>query len=107
VIEEEHEVYGGDIPEEVEGELEGELDGQPENGSIKADDVVGDDAASKVYMSFPSWFICVCVCVCVCLVPKRVAFWSSVHGFETLIASWNMEILMRHVFCCGFSFFRS
>ncbi|KAH8937401.1 hypothetical protein BDL97_16G026500 [Sphagnum fallax] len=46
-MEDEHEVYGGDIPEEVEGELEGELDGQPENGSIKADDVVGDDAASK------------------------------------------------------------
>lgn len=61
MMEDEHEVYGGDIPEEVEGELEGELDGQPENGSIKADDVVGDDAASKVYMFFPSWFICICV----------------------------------------------
>ncbi len=61
MMEDEHEVYGGDIPEEVEGELEGELDGQPENGSIKADDVVGDDAASKVYMSFPSWFIYICV----------------------------------------------
>jgi polyadenylate-binding protein 2 len=46
-MEEEHEVYGGDIPEEVEGELEGDLDGQPDNGSIKTDEVVADDAASK------------------------------------------------------------
>eukprot|EP00850_Spirogloea_muscicola_P014859 SM000109S14173 [mRNA] locus=s109:410873:412861:- [translate_table: standard] len=43
-MEDEHEVYGGEIPE-VEGDLDGE-DGQAEDGA-KADDAAGDDAASK------------------------------------------------------------
>lgn len=47
-MEEEHEVYGGEIPEEVEGDLEVDLDGQPDDGVTKVDDVVTDDAASKV-----------------------------------------------------------
>jgi hypothetical protein len=44
MMEDEHEVYGGDIfPEE------GDLDGNPINESIKVDgDVVPDDAVSKV-----------------------------------------------------------
>jgi hypothetical protein len=57
-MEEEHEVYGGDIPEEVEGELEGDLDGQPDNGSIKTDEVVADDAASKVYIAVSHFCYC-------------------------------------------------
>eukprot|EP00850_Spirogloea_muscicola_P018691 SM000174S03346 [mRNA] locus=s174:172666:174631:+ [translate_table: standard] len=43
-MEDEHEVYGGEIPE-VEGDLDGE-DGLAEDGA-KADDAAGDDAASK------------------------------------------------------------
>ncbi|CAM6084349.1 unnamed protein product [Calypogeia fissa] len=46
-MEEEHEVYGGEIPEEVEGDLEVDLDGQPDDGVTKVDDVVADDASSK------------------------------------------------------------
>jgi polyadenylate-binding protein 2 len=45
-MEEEHEVYGGDIPEEVEGDIEVGLDGEPED--LKVDDTVTDEAASKV-----------------------------------------------------------
>lgn len=45
-MEEEHEVYGGEIPEEVEGDLEGDLDGHPEDGH-KLDELGGDDAATK------------------------------------------------------------
>lgn len=56
MMEEEHEVYGGDIPEEVEGDLEGDLDGHPDDGNIKVDDVVTDDAASKV-LSFCTSFL--------------------------------------------------
>ncbi|KAJ7532347.1 hypothetical protein O6H91_14G083600 [Diphasiastrum complanatum] len=41
-MEEEHEVYGGDIPEEVEGDMEADLDGHADDGDPKA-----DDAASK------------------------------------------------------------
>jgi hypothetical protein len=74
VMEEEHEVYGGDIPEEVEGELEGDLDGQPDNGSIKTDEVVADDAASKVYIADSTF------CYCWETNPSWVAV------FETLIS---------------------
>jgi len=44
-MEEEHEVYGGDIPEEAEGDIEVGLDGEPED--LKVDDTVTDEAASK------------------------------------------------------------
>lgn len=47
-MEEEHEVYGGDIPEEVEGDMEGDLDAHPDDLNLKVDDVGADDVASKV-----------------------------------------------------------
>ncbi|XP_024356763.1 polyadenylate-binding protein 1 isoform X1 [Physcomitrium patens] len=46
-MEEEHEVYGGDIPEEVEGDIEGDLDGEPDDLVLKGDDTTTDEAASK------------------------------------------------------------
>ncbi|XP_024403289.1 polyadenylate-binding protein 2 isoform X1 [Physcomitrium patens] len=45
-MEEEHEVYGGDIPDEVEGELEGDSDGDCEDLLLKGDIGI-DEAASK------------------------------------------------------------
>eukprot|EP00245_Coleochaete_scutata_P002759 TRINITY_DN13856_c0_g1_i1.p1 TRINITY_DN13856_c0_g1~~TRINITY_DN13856_c0_g1_i1.p1 ORF type:complete len:223 (-),score=53.02 TRINITY_DN13856_c0_g1_i1:696-1364(-) len=36
-MEDEHEVYGGDIPEEVEGDMEGDMDGQGDDGATKGD----------------------------------------------------------------------
>lgn len=49
-MEEEHEVYGGDIPDEVEGELEGDSDGDCEDLLLKGDIGI-DEAASKVTSS--------------------------------------------------------
>lgn len=46
-MEEEHEVYGGEIPEDVEGDMETDLDGHLDERVGKAEDVVGDDAAAK------------------------------------------------------------
>eukprot|EP00897_Mesotaenium_endlicherianum_P004363 jgi/Mesen1/3955/ME000209S02964 len=45
--EEEHEVYGGEIPEEAEGDLEGDMDAQHDEANAKAEDGAGDDVASK------------------------------------------------------------
>lgn len=50
-MEEEHEVYGGDIPVEVEGDIEGDLDGEPDDLLLKGDDTATDEAASKVQFS--------------------------------------------------------
>lgn len=47
-MEEEHEVYGGDIPDEVEGDIEGDSDGEPDDLLLKGDDINTDEAASKV-----------------------------------------------------------
>lgn len=49
-MEEEHEVYGGDIPDEVEGELEGDSDGEGEDVLLKGDIGIDEDA-SKVSSS--------------------------------------------------------
>ncbi|KAG0556646.1 hypothetical protein M758_11G067600 [Ceratodon purpureus] len=46
-MEEEHEVYGGDIPDEVEGDLEADSDGEPDDLLLKQDDAPTDEAASK------------------------------------------------------------
>ena len=50
-MEEEHEVYGGDIPDEVEGDIEGNSDGEPDDLLLKQDDPATDEAASKVSAS--------------------------------------------------------
>ena len=50
-MEDEHEVYGGDMPEDAEGDLEADLEGNP---YIKEEDIMGDDAGSKV-KSLPSF----------------------------------------------------
>ena len=47
-MEEEHEVYGGDIPEDVEGDMETDLEGNPYVRVGKDEDGIGEDAASKV-----------------------------------------------------------
>ena len=47
-MEEEHEVYRGDIPNEVEGDIEGDFDGEPDDLLLKQDDPATDEAASKV-----------------------------------------------------------
>jgi hypothetical protein len=47
-MEEEHEVYGGDIPDEVEGDIEGDSDGEPDDLLLKGDDIPTDEVASKV-----------------------------------------------------------
>ena len=46
-MEEEHEVYGGDIPDEVEGDIEGDSDGEPDDLLLKGDDIATDEVASK------------------------------------------------------------
>lgn len=46
-MEEEHEVYGGDIPEDVEGDMETDLDGNLDDRTGKGEDGIGEDAASK------------------------------------------------------------
>ena len=51
-MEEEHEVYGGDIPEEVEGDIEAGLD-------IEPDDAPADEAASKVTIICTLQFLCI------------------------------------------------
>eukprot|EP01018_Ginkgo_biloba_P035072 Gb_34131 [translate_table: standard] len=44
-MEEEHEVYGGDIPEEVEGDMEGDMEAHPQDVDMtKAD----EDAAKEL-----------------------------------------------------------
>lgn len=43
---EEHEVYGGDIPVELEGDIEADLDGEPDDLLIKEGDTATDDVAS-------------------------------------------------------------
>ena len=48
IMEDEHEVYGGDIPEDVEGDLETDLEGNPYGMDVKEEENIGDDAASKV-----------------------------------------------------------
>lgn len=45
-MEEEHEVYGGDIPEEVEGDMDAGLDEEPDDLVLK-DDPTTDEVASK------------------------------------------------------------
>jgi polyadenylate-binding protein 2 len=50
-MEDEHEVYGVDIPEDVEGDLEADLEGHP---YVKEEDITSDDVASKV-KSLPSF----------------------------------------------------
>lgn len=67
-MEEEHEVYGGEIPEEVEGDLEGDLDGHPEDGH-KLDELGGDDAATKVFSAVS----CRVICFLRVAVERRVA----------------------------------
>ena len=47
-MDEEHEVYGGDIPEDVEGDMETDLEGNPYVRVGKDEDGIGEDAASKV-----------------------------------------------------------
>lgn len=47
-MDEEHEVYGGDIPDEVEGDLEVDSDGEPDDLLLKGNDGATDEAASKV-----------------------------------------------------------
>lgn len=50
-MEEEHEVYGGDIPEEVEGDMDAGLDEEPDDLVLK-DDPTTDEVASKVMLKF-------------------------------------------------------
>lgn len=44
-MEDEHEVYGGEIPEE--GDVEGDMEGLGDHGGSKLDDAQNDDSASK------------------------------------------------------------
>jgi hypothetical protein len=47
-MEEEHEVYRGDIPDEVEGDIEGDSDGETDDLLLEGDDIATDEVASKV-----------------------------------------------------------
>lgn len=62
-MEDEHEVYGGDIPEEVEGDIEIGLDGEAEELVLKGDDIGTDEAASKVIIVL-CWLFNWCAFVC-------------------------------------------
>ena len=55
-MEDEHEVYGGDIPDEVEAEVEADSDGEPDDLLLKGDDTPTDEAASKVPLPFFIFF---------------------------------------------------
>lgn len=55
-MDEEHEVYGGDIPDEVEGDLEVDSDGEPDDLLLKGDDIATDEVASKVPPLFLFFF---------------------------------------------------
>ena len=57
-MEDEHEVYGGDIPDEVEGEIEADTDGEPDDLVLKGDDTTTDEAASKVSAPLPFPLFC-------------------------------------------------
>lgn len=59
-MEEEHEVYGGDIPEEVEGDIDTGLDEEPDDLLLK-DDPTTDEAASKVNNHYSNCFAEICV----------------------------------------------
>jgi hypothetical protein len=59
-MEDEHEVYGGDIPDEVEGEIEADSDGEPDDLVLKGDDTTTDEAASKVSAPLPFFLLIRC-----------------------------------------------
>ena len=46
-MEDEHEVYGWDMLEHLEGDLETDLEGNPYGRDVKEEDSIGDDVASK------------------------------------------------------------
>lgn len=61
-MEEEHEVYGGDIPEDVEGDMETDLEGHPYGRVGKDEDGIGEDTASKVSQILYLWICFPHVC---------------------------------------------